>query len=634
MAELQSVNATLKANANPFKAAMGEASGAAAGFSKELKKSKNDLDFFGGGMKALADTVAKEQKKLQYDPKHGFTKGVIEEEKKLAEAAAKMRFTFKGLGESLQTVHGPTDFLGKGLSKLNPTLLGVGAAAGAAVAGLAAVGVAAYAMVSPLVEARQKANDLGMQLGTSPEFIEKFTKAAGSLRISSEDAGDAISDFAEKLGKAQIGDTDLEKFQLVGLSLEDIKDADPSEVLIKALGHINQLGTAAQRQSAAVELFGDKGKELLRVSQLGEQGIRDLLQAQPVSSVGGSLDEITKHLTTITEGAKAFGAALGEYVVPVVETITGALAGVVEYFQGPSTTSTSKPKPIQEEVRRTITLQSSDDQTDARKAAVEQGKKLVSLQKEVVSLSDKNASLWNKISEDFKESTLQVKTMVFELEKVKASTMAIEGLRAQSVGGADDAAFDQINDLRKYSDATKEELQSLRVQAENALKTGLGGSLTPADIRREALSKIDADRYLNDEEKGTARKNADRAYLRDQRAFLEGLGKITTPLESVSVKLEELAHQAEIGAITGDQFKELVGNLANERAGDRDNNRLANAYVVGSTAAASRIAQWQAGYDRNNDARQTAKNTKDMLTELKTLNRNLPKAVSSMEEDL
>jgi hypothetical protein len=166
------------------------------------------------------------------------------------------------------------------------------------------------------------------------------------------------------------------------------------------------------------------------------------------------------------------------------------------------------------------------------------------------------------------------------------------------------------------------------------LKTGLGGSLTPDDIRREALSKIDADLYLNEDEKGTARDNANRAYIREQRSFLEGLGKITTPLESVSVKLEELAHQAEIGAITGDQFKELVGNLANERAGDRDNNRLANTYVVGSTAAASRIAQWQSGFDRNNDARQTAKNTRDMLTELKTLNRNLPKAVASVEEDL
>ena len=259
----------------------------------------------------------------------------------------------------------------------------------------------------------------------------------------------------------------------------------------------------------------------------------------------------------------------------------------------------------------------------AQKVQIEQQKinaELLDKQVEIGSLVDHELALRYKITKEMQLATASQKEQAFFLQRqLDLSTKLEESRQGGSVGGRDFLASRQINDMAKYTDATKAELDSMKIAAENALKEGLGDSLTYSDLHKGRVAAINADLYLNDDEKKRAIGNADRQQVLDKRTFLEGLGKIIPPAEKFQQTVEALKIDLDKKRISQDEYDRLVSDNYKSMIGDQP--KLAESLEVGSTALYDRLAKFYSGMEDRPIEKQIADNGKKAVTLLDKIER-------------
>lgn len=141
---------------------------------------------------------------------------------------------------------------------------------GAAVAGVAAFGAAAVAVVSGLSQLASEVENLGFaadKAGVSFESIQILDEAAKRSGVSVEELASGIQKFSIKLSDAAKGSGDtFDALTKLGFSLQDIQSGtnDPAAFAAKVAESIKGIANPAERAAAQMEVLGKSGATLVR----------------------------------------------------------------------------------------------------------------------------------------------------------------------------------------------------------------------------------------------------------------------------------------------------------------------------------------------------------------------------------
>lgn len=140
-------------------------------------------------------------------------------------------------------------------SQIAPLVTGL-----ATLAGVGTFGV----MTASAMKTVDETGELADTIGTTTEALVGLQHAASMGGGSAEGLTASLKKMLDNLGAAKQGAGSAVKLlDQFGLSAESLAAQDPSEVFVQLAEKISQLPTSADQASAAMDLFGKQGLEML-----------------------------------------------------------------------------------------------------------------------------------------------------------------------------------------------------------------------------------------------------------------------------------------------------------------------------------------------------------------------------------
>ena len=199
-----------------------------------------------------------------------------------------------------------------------------------ALAGVAAFGAAASAIVSGLSSLAGEVENLGFaaeRAGVSFESIQVLDEAAKRSGVSVEELASGIQKFGIKLADAAKGSGDAyDAIKKLGFSLDDIQSGtkDPAAFAVKVAESIRGIANPAERAAAQMEILGKSGGTLIR----GFSAIDDATMA--MSRFNQEIEKADQtrllQLDTGFENVKSSLAGFGNELLTPFIGVTQALA--------------------------------------------------------------------------------------------------------------------------------------------------------------------------------------------------------------------------------------------------------------------------------------------------------------------
>jgi hypothetical protein len=171
----------------------------------------------------------------------------------------------------------------------------------------------------------QQVEQMAERFGAPRKEIERLRLAAQNSGVGLSQLAKGQQAFYTSLSKIKVGQLNVENvreaklaFDRLGVSMDDIKGKDPSQVFATVAEEIQKIEDPAKRTQIAFDLFGKQGAAILpALKEFGEL-------AADFDRLGGSISEIDfKRFTALEQSfdrLKAAGNSLGQtLLVPFVE---------------------------------------------------------------------------------------------------------------------------------------------------------------------------------------------------------------------------------------------------------------------------------------------------------------------------
>jgi hypothetical protein len=182
---------------------------------------------------------------------------------------------------------------------------------------------ALFAFVEGPAKAATALVDLSRRTGASASALQSYQFAAEQSGVGIESFAKAIQQLTINLGKASGGDKEtVAAFRNIGLAINDLAGLTPEQQFEKIANAIAMLPTPAQQATAAIDLFGKTGRNLLSVFQEGPGYLTRM--AEEARKVGvvlkesqlNELKELESSLGTVQAAFKALGARVAAELAP------------------------------------------------------------------------------------------------------------------------------------------------------------------------------------------------------------------------------------------------------------------------------------------------------------------------------
>lgn len=132
-------------------------------------------------------------------------------------------------------------------------------------------------------------SDMADRYGVAPEFLSSIAPIASSVGASIEGLGQGLAIMQRQQVEAARGSaTAAAAFQSLGIAIRDSRGnlRGTEDLFFDVAEAIRQLPTAAERTSAAMQLMGRGGTELIPVLRMGSAQLREYMEV--IRSVGGA----------------------------------------------------------------------------------------------------------------------------------------------------------------------------------------------------------------------------------------------------------------------------------------------------------------------------------------------------------
>lgn len=265
--------------------------------------------------------------------------------------------------------------------------------------GLAAGGVVGtVSQLAQVAESIAEIGDEAKRAGLSVKDFQQLKFVAEQNRIDVEALVDGIKELnlrADEFVETG-GGSAAEAFQRLGYNATDLREKlkDPSALFTEIIGKLQRLDEAA-RIRIADEIFGGSGGEkFVQLIELGEQGIRDQIQA--ANDLGVVMDEqLIEKADQLDKAFKTVSTTVSTYLQRAIIRAAGDLWSFLELFQN------------WESARKGT--------VDDRLAAL--GKERLSTENQILKLQDRQrqASGYNPWGEDFEGQMVEARQRLSEI---------------------------------------------------------------------------------------------------------------------------------------------------------------------------------------------------------------------------
>ncbi len=154
-----------------------------------------------------------------------------------------------------------------------------------------AVGAAAGAFITHVAHVGDEIGDTAERLGVSTDALQAFGLAAQLGGSSAEAMGMALGFLNDKIGDAARGGASAKEFQKLGIAFKDTNGniRPTEEVFGDAADKISKLKTTAEQTTAAMNLFGRPGKQLVPLLSKGSKGLEEM--RKQLKALGGGFSK-------------------------------------------------------------------------------------------------------------------------------------------------------------------------------------------------------------------------------------------------------------------------------------------------------------------------------------------------------
>jgi hypothetical protein len=186
------------------------------------------------------------------------------------------------------------------------------------------------------------------QTGIATDRIQELAYVGGTAGVSAQQMTNSMGLLSRQLAAAQGGSKEAaQAFQLVGISLDQIKNESVDQVLSQIAESFSQHADGANKAALAMQLFGRSGRELIPVLDQGSAGFDAL--AQHAMAAGAVIDadtieamsQLGTHISELTQDADALGHQFGGALAPALDAVVQAIDelitdddGIREVFEG------------------------------------------------------------------------------------------------------------------------------------------------------------------------------------------------------------------------------------------------------------------------------------------------------------
>lgn len=232
----------------------------------------------------------------------------------------------EGLGRVFAGGIGPgiSSVIGSLTSLINPVT--------AALAGIAAFGAAATAVVKSLIALEDRVERLSVEaskLGVSFQFMQTLETAANRTGSSIDGLRITFTALLRNIDAARDGSQGtITAFQKLGVSAEDLATKTPEALFKQIALSINDIPDPAQRAAAALKTLGENGARLLPTFAAIADAERDLsLFNAELSDVNtANIVELGNNFDDLSLATQGLGQSLVTPFTGFVEAISGGLA--------------------------------------------------------------------------------------------------------------------------------------------------------------------------------------------------------------------------------------------------------------------------------------------------------------------
>jgi hypothetical protein len=146
------------------------------------------------------------------------------------------------------------------------------------------------------------AADMSENLGVSVEQLQRLKGAFGESGVSGEKFGKAIETLNSNIEEAKGGsETAIADFEALGVTLDDLRNMSPDEVLLKIADATKEMGSAAEKTVKLSAVLGKAGKAMVGAMSQGADGIEETGRGVRVMS-----DETVESLDTAGDAFDRF----------------------------------------------------------------------------------------------------------------------------------------------------------------------------------------------------------------------------------------------------------------------------------------------------------------------------------------
>jgi len=180
---------------------------------------------------------------------------------------------------------------------------------------------------------------LGDRIGVSVAQLQAYQLQAQLAGTSVQTLEKSLERFVRTMGDAMAGESEaVAGFERLGLSARRLAQMDTAEAFEMAVEQIRQLPTAAQQASAAYDLFGRSGQEMITFIQGGSEAIQQA--EKDLEEFGGELsrvdaakvEEANDAMTRLQTAVKVLAANLTVSLAPALQAAAEALTSMASWM--------------------------------------------------------------------------------------------------------------------------------------------------------------------------------------------------------------------------------------------------------------------------------------------------------------
>lgn len=250
----------------------------------------------------------------------------------------------KNLGKQLDSADKQVKEFGKGVSEsgeqLKKGLIKTSAGFAVVGAGLTLVAKNATDFTTDLVKSSAA---LGRQLGISTIEASRLVAAMGRLGIDSQKASQMFGIFSKQIvASTENAGKAADAFSKLGVSTTDAtgKQKDFNTLLFEVSDKFKAMPDGIDKTALAMELFGKQGKDMIKVLNLGSDGIKNLEKRADELGLTlnektiGSIRNLVESQKKLKESTDSIKIAIGSATAPVLTKFNEKLNQIIQNLLG------------------------------------------------------------------------------------------------------------------------------------------------------------------------------------------------------------------------------------------------------------------------------------------------------------